>query len=168
MTLLRSRALSWDRIANVTDVFGNIIEEVIGYRLYRIREDLKMSTAQEMVGEFGPDVTSCVINEPNGPRDYALTTLIKKDGVTREVTLHAITGLDWTENFENDILIVSPEEIEVGKETEIIITAYKNRAPVDDGTVDIGEYAKDVVLDVHGQARVKITPTGEGPITVTV
>ena len=160
--------LRWKRIDNVTDEFGNIIEEVLGYRLYRIREDLKMSTEREMVGQYGPDVTSCTVNEPNGPRDYILTTLIKKGDYVREVALHAITGLDWVDKVPNEILIVSPEEIEVGKETEIIITAYKNREPLDDGTADIGELAKNVVLDRHGQAYVKVTPTEEGPITVTV
>ncbi len=160
--------LSWDAIENEEDIFGNYIKEVVGYRLYRIREDLRMSEEPEMVGEYGPEVTSCTVTERNGPRDYVLTTLIKEDGVTREVTLHAITGLDWADGFDSEILIVSPEEIGIGVETEIIITAYKDGAPLGDGTVDIGEYIKDFVLDEFGQARVKITPTEEGQIVVTV
>ena len=127
-----------------------------------------MSEEPEMVGEYGPEVTSCTVTERNGPRDYVLTTLIKEDGVTREVTLHAITGLDWADGFDSEILIVSPEEIGIGVETEIIITAYKDGAPLGDRTVDIGEYIKDFVLDEFGQARVKITPTEEGQIVVTV
>jgi fibronectin type 3 domain-containing protein len=143
--------LTWEKVNDAT-----------GYRIYKIRSDLLMSRASELVYEAGPEETTVTLPE-SGFKDYIITSIINDIEVMR----HAITGLSWIGDTGEPAMTINPDTIEVNKNTELLITVNKNGFPVSDGTVDVGTYYTGVRLDNNGQARIFVKPTQVEDFTVT-
>jgi len=143
--------LSWDAVDGAT-----------GYRIYTVRDDLKISTEAELVAEPEAGITTITIPEPNGPKDYILN-IVTADG---EQLRHAITGLSWCEKAGLPVITVDPVQVYVGQNTELLITVNNEGFPVAGGTVDVGDLATGIVLDANGQARVTVNPADIGAITI--
>ncbi|HOJ11923.1 MAG TPA: Ig-like domain-containing protein, partial [Clostridiales bacterium] len=169
--------LSWEQV-----------EGALGYKIYRIREDLRISMDPEelvyscrlegLPGELSEDI-SVNLPEPDGPKDYVINTLIADGEDVKEVTLHAITGFSWIENAAEPTITVEPETLIVGRETELLVTAKEGGKPVHiianpaerpsyriNGTIDIGDLAKNQRLNDNGQVRVVVKPEKPGPIEI--
>lgn len=144
-------SLSWGAVDGAT-----------GYKIYRIRDDLYMSTEPELVYSCGPEVTSVELEEAQGPYDYIINTLTAKG----ELMLHAITGFSWIERAGRVTLTIDPEILIAGRETKILITSKKGGFPLESGRVDIGDLAKGQSLDNKGQAEIIVKPVEAGPIEV--
>ena len=159
--------LSWDQV-----------EGALGYKIYRIREDLFISQdPEELVYSCGPEELSAVLPEPYGAKDYIITTLVAEGDSTKEVLLHAITGLSWIDDAAKPTITIDPEILIIGRETELLVTAKKGGKPLQlyipgnppsiiNGTIDVGELVKGKVLDDNGQAKVVVKPMRAGPIEV--
>jgi hypothetical protein len=145
--------LSWDPV-----------EDAEGYRVYYIRDDLRISMDPELVYTCGPEVTQVTLPELDGPKDYVLMTVIGG----RERLFHGINGLSWIDKAAPAVLTVDPAEILVGRETELIITVRKGGLPIESGYVDVGDLELGCVLDQYGQTRVVVNPGVPGPIVVSV
>jgi hypothetical protein len=164
------------------------VEGALGYKIYRIREDLCISMDPEelvyscgfedLPGDLSEDM-SVILPEPDGPRDYVINTIIADGEGTKEVTLHAITGLSWIEKAALPTITVYPETLIVGRETELLITAKEGGKPLHlivdpkegspyriNGTIDVGDLAKGQKLDDNGQVKVVVKPEKAGPIEI--
>ncbi|MHB1125645.1 MAG: fibronectin type III domain-containing protein [Bacillota bacterium] len=145
--------LSWGPVVGAT-----------GYNIYTVRDDLLISTVSERVYMAGDGLNTLTLAEPGGAKDYVITTMMA-DGT--EVLRHGVSGAYWYQEAGAPVITVNPAEVPSGVDTELWITVNANGLPVVGGTVDVGTYFMDQVLDANGQARVTIHPNAAGTITVT-
>ncbi|MEM5779532.1 MAG: PKD domain-containing protein, partial [Lawsonibacter sp.] len=94
--------------ANETvDLSWDAVDGAVGYKIYRVRQDLNMSLEPEdLVYTCDSDVLSVNLSEPEGPGDYVIKTVT----AAGERMRHAMTGFSWIDYLGEATLTLYPEE----------------------------------------------------------
>ena len=82
----------------------------IGYEVYRVHPDETMSDSGDLIGRFNSNQQSYTFTEPNGRQNYAIKTIMERDGIKLEKSGN-ITGSIATRFSSNSA--VSPLGVKV-------------------------------------------------------
>ncbi|MGE5416695.1 MAG: Ig-like domain-containing protein [Acidobacteriota bacterium] len=142
------------------------VEGALGYKIYRVRDDLMISRNEEMVYEADPGETSVELPEPLGSKEYIINTICDTVYGQQEIMRHAMSGTNWQKNAGLPVITIDPEEMPVNWDANLTVTVNNQGFPVAGGTINVGNLQQGLLLDENGQVRITVHPIEVGDLTV--